>query len=597
MHPSTALATVLIDEWVRCGVREVVLSPGSRSAPLAYAALAAQREGRLRLHVRVDERTAGFLALGLATVSRRPAVVITTSGTAVANLHPAVLEASHACVPLIVMTADRPAELRGTGANQTTVQPEIFAGAVRFEHDQPPAEGRPGEVASWRSTVCRAMSAAVGRAGDAGPVHLNVALREPLAPDPADDQPWPFDLQGRADGVPWVSWPQTCRGFGAGASAGVDGVFVGDGLTKLPAKTLMVLGDLPDPAMAGQALRVAQSHGWPVIAEPFGRRTLDEGASTGSDLQNPVLAHGSLVLADETFVDAHRPERVLVVGRHTLHRSIAALTRHRGTVVEHIGAAARWADPSHVVSTVYTWGDFTALQDAPQRVDDETVAWAARWHEVAANLAQRIDADVPAGGVAGIHVARAILEELGHDDTLVLGSSNTPRDLNLADPERADRPTVVGNRGLSGIDGTISTAIGVALAAGGGRVVALMGDLTFEHDLNGLLIGPDEPRPDLTVVVLNDDGGGIFATLEYGHPDRADDFTRLFRTSTGADLRALCAGMGVAHRRVASAAEVASALREEARGLRVVEVTLDPAIDQAARRALTALAARSAAAS
>lgn len=571
MHPSTALATVLIDEWVRCGVRDVVLSPGSRSAPLAYAALAAQRAGRLRLHVRVDERTAGFVAVGLAKVSRRPALVITTSGTAVANLHPAVLEASHACVPLIVMSADRPAELRGTGANQTTVQPGIFAGAVRYEHDQPPAQGRAGEVASWRSSVCRAMRAAVGRAGDAGPVQLNVALRDPLAPDLADSEPWPHDLQGRAGGMPWVTWPQASPDGGHGVSS----------ISATPAKTVMVLGDLPDPAMAAQALRVAQAHGWPVIAEPFGVHAA-----------GVALPHGPLLLADETFVDKYRPQRVLVVGRHTLHRSIAALTRHADTVVEHVSAAAQWSDPSHVVSKVYAWRDFTASEVGAEAVGDEAARWAAQWHDAAATLARRVDAEAPTDRVAGGQVARAILDELTRDDTLVLGSSNTPRDLNLADPQACDRPTVVANRGLSGIDGTISTAVGVALSATGGRVVALMGDLTFVHDLNGLLIGPDEPRPDLTIVVLNDDGGGIFATLEYGHPDRADDFTRLFRTSTGADLRALCAGMGVAHRRVSSVAEVASTLRAQASGLRVIEVTVDPTTDQAARRALTALAAR-----
>jgi len=591
VHPSTALATVLIDEWVRCGVREVVLSPGSRSAPLAYAALAAHRAGRLRLHVRVDERTAGFLALGLAKVSRCPALVITTSGTAVANLHPAVLEASHACVPLIVMTADRPAELRGTGANQTTVQPGIFAGAVRFEHDQPPAEGRLNEVASWRSTVCRAMSAAVGRAGDPGPVHLNVALRDPLAPDLADNEPWPFELAGRAGGMPWVTWPQFDPGVGGAEMT----VAEARAETHAPATTLMVLGDLPDPAMASSALRVAQAHGWPVIAEPFGMSARDAEPPSQTDHAHPVLAHGPLVLADESFAEVHRPQRVLVVGRHTLHRSIAALTRHEGTTAEHVSVAARWADPSHVLSKVYTWRDFMAADFEPQDVSDEAAVWGAQWHDAAATLTERIDTAAPTDGVAGIHVARAVLDELTHVDTLVLGSSNTPRDLNLADPAGRDRPTVVGNRGLSGIDGTISTAVGVALAATGGRVVALMGDLTLLHDLNGLLIGPEEPRPDLTIVVLNDDGGGIFATLEYGHPDRASDFTRLFRTSTGADLSALCAGMGAAHRRVSSAVEVASTLREQTSGLRVIEVTIDPATDQAARTDLTALAASGAA--
>ena len=182
--PSSALATVLVDELARNGVREVVLCPGSRSAPLAYAVLAAERSGGLRLHVRVDERSAGFLALGLARGSGNPVAVVTTSGTAVANLHPAVLEAHHAGVPLVVVSADRPHELRGTGANQTTEQPGLFGSAIRYAADLPAPLARPGLTPFWRSTVCRALAAATGSTGGLpGPVHLNVCLREPLAPD------------------------------------------------------------------------------------------------------------------------------------------------------------------------------------------------------------------------------------------------------------------------------------------------------------------------------------------------------------------------------------------------------------------------------
>ena len=184
MNPSTALATVLVDELIRQGVRHAVLCPGSRSAPLAYALQDADREGRLTLHVRVDERSAGFLALGLAKLTRVPAVVVTTSGTAVANLHPAVLEAHHATVPLLVLSADRPPELRGTGANQTTVQPGMFGGAVRWSHEIGTPERRAGQQAHWRSTISRAVAAARGLGGDPGPVHLNVPLPRTPRPDP-----------------------------------------------------------------------------------------------------------------------------------------------------------------------------------------------------------------------------------------------------------------------------------------------------------------------------------------------------------------------------------------------------------------------------
>src|SRR6478672_1805530 len=183
VNPSTALATVLVDELARHGVREAVLCPGSRSAPLAYALQEADRAGRIRLHVRVDERSAGFLALGLAKLTRRPVPVVTTSGTAVANLHPAVLEAHHAAVPLLVLSADRPPELRGTGANQTTTQPGLFGGALRWSHEIGAPERRDAQQAGWRSVVSRAVAAATGALGGTpGPVHLNVPLREPLVP-------------------------------------------------------------------------------------------------------------------------------------------------------------------------------------------------------------------------------------------------------------------------------------------------------------------------------------------------------------------------------------------------------------------------------
>jgi 2-succinyl-5-enolpyruvyl-6-hydroxy-3-cyclohexene-1-carboxylate synthase len=553
VHPSTALATVLVDELVRCGVREVVLCPGSRSAPLAYAVQQAERAGRLRLHVRVDERSAGFLALGLAKVTRRPAVVVTTSGTAVANLHPAVLEAHHACVPLVVVSADRPAELRGTGANQTTDQPGIFAGAVRYQHDQPPAQGRPGEQASWRSVVCRAWAAAVGAYGDPGPAHLDIGFRDPLVPELDDDEAWPESLAGRPGGQPWVRAPHR--------------VTAAEPITDLPARTLVVLGDLPDPAGAADTLDLAVRRGWPVLAEPFGT----------SDRRG-VLPHGPLLLADERWLADHLPEVVLTVGRVTLSREVGALLRRPDVVVEQVSAVAAWTDPSHVAHRVHPLPALLASVAGPS-----DPAWSRQWQDAGTALAERLGTALAADHPTGPGLALAVLGALDDGDTLVLGSSNPPRDLDLADPAtpRGVR-TVVGNRGLAGIDGTLATAVGVALA-GAGRTVALVGDLTFLHDVNGLLIGPGEPRPDLTVVVLNDDGGGIFATLEQGAPERAADFERIFGTPTGADLAALCRGYAVAHRRLLGIPELVQALSEPVPGIRVLEVPVDRAGHRALR--------------
>ncbi|MDP9408806.1 MAG: 2-succinyl-5-enolpyruvyl-6-hydroxy-3-cyclohexene-1-carboxylic-acid synthase, partial [Actinomycetota bacterium] len=228
MNASTAFARVLVDELVRGGVREVVLAPGSRSAPLAFALHAADRTGRLRLHVRIDERSAAFLALGLARASVAPVAVVTTSGTATANLHPAVLEAAHADVPLLLLTADRPPELRATGANQTVEQVGLYGGAVRWTADLATPEQRAGQQAYWRAVVCQALSAATGDLGGApGPVQVNLPLREPLVPDGDDD--WVEPLDGRPHGRPWT------ERIPAGRPA--------PPADDLPTRTVVVLGD------------------------------------------------------------------------------------------------------------------------------------------------------------------------------------------------------------------------------------------------------------------------------------------------------------------------------------------------------------------
>lgn len=585
MNPSAALAAVLVDELVRCGVREVVLAPGSRSAPLAYAVQLAERAGRLRLHVRVDERSAGFLAIGLAKVSRRPAVVITTSGTAVANLHPAVLEAHHASVPLVVLSADRPDELRGTGANQTTVQPGIFSGAVRWEHDLPAPGPVGGEAASssagahpaWRTVVDRAWAAATGALGRSpGPVHLNVAFRDPLVPDLPMARELPETLAGRADGSAWT----TVADGGLPRVSGQrppEGVTATSGLTPGAAEavpTLMVLGDLPDVTLAEQALTVAVDHGWPVVAEPF-----------GAGDRSTVVPHGSLLLTATDWLSDHAPKRVVVVGRCTLNRETGALLRRKGIDVVAVSPDGAWPDPSHIVQQVHDWSALTSGALAGQNS-----AWARTWGEAAESAAVAVATVVRDSWPSGPAVARVVLEALTDDDLLVLGSSNAARDVDRAGVA-GRRLLVVGNRGLAGIDGTCATAVGLALSESDRRVVALMGDLTFLHDVNGLLIGPGEPRPDLTIVVVNDDGGGIFSTLEYGEADRAADFERVFGTPTGADLRALAAAYSVAHEVATDARSLQDALARPADGIRVVEVTVPRAGHRDVRAAVAAAAA------
>ncbi|MBW8172471.1 2-succinyl-5-enolpyruvyl-6-hydroxy-3-cyclohexene-1-carboxylic-acid synthase [Ornithinimicrobium sp. Arc0846-15] len=551
MNPAELLANVVVDELIRCGVRHVVLSPGSRSAPLAYAVEQAERQSRLQLHIRVDERSAAFLALGLAKVTRVPAAIIMTSGTAVANLHPAVLEADHAGVPLIVVSADRPAALRGTGANQTTTQPGMFGGSVRYEFDLPAPAGQVSEMPLWRSTVCRGYAAATGSLSAlAGPAHLNIGLADPLSPA----QPGvklPSDFAGRPESKPWVAVPPSA----ALAPSGTQN-------PQGESRTLLVVGDLPDAADFARVVSHAAQAGWPIIAEPF-----------GAGARGEVLPHGSLLLANESLLEAHPPSRVVTVGRLTLSRDIATLTRRSDIRVEHVSATDTWADPGHVVERVTALNSWLAVEPAP--VDG---AWAQAWRSAGDRLARRLADSTALPGdesPTGVDIAGATRDAVPEGGILVVGSSNAARDLDYARAPHTEAVSVIGNRGLAGIDGTTSTAVGIALSTKAPTTL-LVGDLTFLHDINGLLIGPAETRPDLTIVVLNDDGGGIFGTLEYGAV-RNDSFQRLFATPTGANLSALCAGYGARHQIVDTVADLASTLAQEAAGIRVIEIAVDPA--------------------
>ncbi|GAB47946.1 2-succinyl-5-enolpyruvyl-6-hydroxy-3-cyclohexene-1-carboxylic-acid synthase [Mobilicoccus pelagius] len=640
MNPQQALAGVVVDELVRLGVREIVLAPGSRSAPFAYALHEAAVAGRLRVHVRVDERSAAFLALGLAKATGLPAPVVTTSGTAVANLTPALLEAHEAGVPMLLLTADRPPELRGTRANQTTDQVGFFRPFTRWSHDLGVPESRPGAPAAWRTAIDRAVAAATGTAGgDPGPVHVNAPLRDPLVPDAptgapafagtgtpaAADDP----LAGRPDGGPWTQVPARRTTWGSPALSEV-------------ARTLVVLGDAPRAVLeAAVAWATRRCH--PVIGEPFGPALNEGGVGR--------LPHGVRLAARVADEEALRPERIVVVGRLTLSRSLARLLRLDGVHVELVTGDTRWADPGHVVHAVHdpacllppatgdprpdggaviAGGDLevgAAADDGagaaigpagvpadgsptpPARpvgaVTEEAQEFRAAWTAASATeralLAEALDdarhsheaqdpedsQDAERGPSstaedlawpAGPVLADTLLTALPPSSRLFLGSSNGVRHVDLVRGLRGpDEAEVVASRGLAGIDGCVSTATGLALADDR-PTYALLGDLTFLHDANGLLIGPGEPVPDLTLIVANDDGGAIFGDLEYGDAARREAhpgvFERMFRTPTGTDLAALCAAHGVRHVRAETPAPLAAEVARIPDGLTVVEVPL-----------------------
>ncbi|NHT16746.1 2-succinyl-5-enolpyruvyl-6-hydroxy-3-cyclohexene-1-carboxylic-acid synthase [Cellulomonas sp. IC4_254] len=577
--PAARAARVLVQELAAHGVRDVVLAPGSRSAPLAYAlAEAALPDDErpagapaVRLHVRVDERDAAFLALGLARAAAaegapRAVAVVTTSGTAVANLHPAVLEAHHAGAPLLLLTADRPHELRGTGANQTTVQPGIFGAATRLEADVPAPSGRTGEDRDLRHLLSRAVAAALGaRTGDPGPVHLDLAYREPLVPGP---EPWPADgAAGRVAVLPRPAAAPVVADPGVPARA------------DLPGPVVVVAGDGAGP----DARRLAEVAGWPLLAEP------SSGARGGPN----APATYRVLLGDPDL--GGRVRSVVLLGRPTLTRPVSALLARDDidlTVVAPAGSG--WPDAGRAADRVLT-GVPAAWFDDP--ADDP--AWLGAWQRADAAAGAVVDAaldDDPAAPptratppLTGPRAVRAVAEASLPADVLVVGSSNPVRDLDLV-ARWAEPPLVLANRGLAGIDGMLSTAAGVALGLPRHRTRVLVGDLTFLHDVGGLLRLTTEPEVDLQVVVLNDAGGSIFATLEHGAPERARTFERVFGTPHAVDVAALCAGYGVRHVRVSDEAALAAALAAPGRGTSVVEVRVDRTDRRALGERLTAAA-------
>ncbi len=583
MNPSTAFATVFVDELVRCGLHEAVLAPGSRSAPLALALHARAQGGpaagpALRLHVRIDERSAAFLALGLAKASRRPVAVVCTSGTAAAHFHAAAVEADEAGVPLLVLTADRPPELRGTGANQTIDQIKLYGSAVRWFCEAGVPEPRPGMVGYWRSLACRAWAMASGAAGGfPGPVHVNVPLRDPLVPDTADPgaaaaAAWPEPLDGRPGGAPWTAFPVPATATAEHLQA-----------TEWAERGVVVCGD--GDYDGAPLLALAEAAGWPVLAEP------SSNARRGPN----ALSAYAYVLDAPGFVAGHRPDVIVSAGRPGLSRGQVAFLRGAPgpAPARHVVLAqgpGRWADPARTAGRVAAGAPLDGAGPGLA-----ASAWLASWREADAAARRAADAILDATpALSEPRLARDLAAALPDGALLWAGSSLPVRDLDRHMAPRAG-VRVLASRGASGIDGLVSSAIGAALAhqaAGGGPAVALLGDLAFLHDTPGLLLGPDEPRPDLCLVVVNNDGGGIFSDLQQA--ELPGPFERLFGTPHGIDIGGLAGVARLPFARLERAEDLPAALA--GRGLRVVEVRTDRGPGAALRAELHAAATAAAAA-
>ncbi|MFS0854041.1 2-succinyl-5-enolpyruvyl-6-hydroxy-3-cyclohexene-1-carboxylic-acid synthase [Microbacterium sp. 179-I 3D4 NHS] len=548
--PATDAAASLLADLVAHGVRDVVLSPGSRSQSLALAAVRLAGTGALRVHVRIDERVAGFTALGLSRESGVPAAVVCTSGTAVANLLPATMEAFHSGVPLLLLTADRPPELRGVGANQATVQPGVFGTWVRESVDAPvPGEGSWTDLGPRAVAVAMGADAPHGHPGVAGPVHLNLPFREPLSGEPPALAVVPGPAPRPEPGEPLVlaRGPRTV--VVAGADAGPD------------------------------AERIAHDGGWPLIAE------IVSGARFGRHL---VHGYRALLRRDDL---GGAIERAVVLGHPTLSREVAALLSRADVDVVAVRRGGEELNLNHrtrAAASVVVEGSETDRD------------WLGAWLE--ASAAQSVDLSEPApdpqalastDAAARRDAVRAELDAVRRPldrallvdavwratwphDRLVFGSSRLVR---VADGLLGGKKVPVhANRGLAGIDGTIATATGIALAsqaAGAPGVTRLLlGDLAFLHDVGALLLPPDETEPRLQVVVGNDGGGTIFDGLEVAATAPAHDLDRAFYTPHAVRLEHLALAYGWEYRRVTTRTALDQALTTPAGGRQLIEVPL-----------------------
>ena len=545
LPPAMADARSLVAALLAEGVREVVLCPGSRSAPLADALADAADAGHLRLRVVLDERSAGFIALGAARAHAlnghsRCAAVVTTSGTAVSNLHPAVSEADAAGIPLLVISADRPHELVGTGASQTTEQTGLFAPALRLGVDLPAdlaADlGGCAADAAIAGQVRRAVVAAAGTLSrDPGPVQINARFRPPLtaqdaaegavpaAPVPPSPPMVPAARAAVLDGAPEAS---------AGQPAGRGSSTLGRGI--------VVAGDTAHPAVGTLARSLAEHLNWPLLAEPTSQ------ARSGPQA---LSRYAELLGTPAGRVLAEQADHLLVLGHPSLSRSITALLGRDDLDITVLTERAQWTDVSGRARRVVPMDgahhepDDAALQAARLAarlgLESAHAAWTDSWRRAVADLPE------PDRSSSADALARAVWEagQAPGAPTLLLGSSMTVRRLDRLAQPGAAAPKAVANRGLAGIDGTIATGIGLWMASGE-PVRAVMGDLTFLHDAMSLNRGVREEEADLQVIVVDDGGGAIFSHLEYARTTPAGRFERLFTAPQRADIAALAAALG-----------------------------------------------------
>ena len=498
MNTSTSLARVVVRQLIEAGITDAVISPGSRNAPLSLAMYAAAEKKLLNLHIRIDERSAAYFALGLAKASGRPVPIVCTSGTAVANYHPAVLEAHHSNAPLLVLTADRPANLRRTGANQTTEQARIFGNAVRYFAD---ISGGVFPLELPLDSLHR------------GPVHLNLQFAEPLLPD--DDSDWLSEIKVSPKAKP------------TGKSAGT--------LKVNTARGVLIIGHDRGGLTVAETSQIAADLHWPVSAE--------------DPLSFPeAISHAALFLASPAIRKNLAPESVVVIGRTTLSRSINALIASAKSQIV--------IDPRMATVDTYRVADQRFIA-APKVVSPQSdQEWVERWQKFSQRTSKLVS-DISDWSESAL--ARELARQLA--GAVFIASSRPIRDLESFAAARSGVETFA-NRGLAGIDGNISTALGIATARQ--SATAIIGDLAFLHDLTGLV---GNTSANLRIIAINNDGGGIFSTLPQAG---VAGFETVFGTPHGLDLEKVASGLGISAKTISSLAELTSELAKPISGISVL---------------------------
>src|SRR4051794_10871866 len=510
------LLRAFVDELLRCGVADACTSPGSRSTPLVLALV---RDGRLRCTSHIDERSGAFFALGLAKATRRPVVLACTSGTAAAEYAPAVIEAHEAGVPLIVLPADRPPELREVGAGQTIDQLKLYGGAARWFVDVGAGHDATPQRARWmRSLACRAVWAATGAAGRPGPVHINWPLREPLVAPP--ELP-PDPLPGRPDAAPWLDRPATAPASSADALlAALAGA----------QRPVVVAGRAErDPDLGAAVAAFAEELRAPLLADPL------SGARRGP----AAVAHYDALLRDEAFAAEQRPDVVVRIGdlptSKPLRQWLAALDAHQVA----FAPEGVWHDPDGVLAALLPGDPRTTLAEVAALEGDRT--WLDAWSAADAAAGRAID-ETLGDALSEPRVARELAATIPPDAALVVASSMPVRDVETFASARDDGgPRVLANRGANGIDGTLSTALGVAAA--GAPTVVLTGDVAFAYDLAALTTARRLALESLRVVVLDNGGGGIFEFLPVA--SARDAFEEHVATPPQLDVERAAAAFGL----------------------------------------------------